>query len=130
MQNRKGPIIVLTVLCVAFILGTMHVLRLRFEAGDIYPPYSSLRADPLGTKALYESIDGLDTLATERNYRSFARFGARKDATLLFLGLHPARLDDVWGESVRNIESFVSRGGRLVIAFFPVLTGLHDGVGA
>ena len=40
-----------------------HLFQLRFEQGDIYPAYSSLRADPLGTKVFYESLETLPGLS-------------------------------------------------------------------
>ena len=40
-------------LCAAVVVATLvALLKLRFEAGDVYPPYSTLRADPLGAMAL------------------------------------------------------------------------------
>ena len=43
--------------CAAILtLGLIRLFKLRFEAGDVYPAYSSLRSDPLGTMAFYESL--------------------------------------------------------------------------
>ena len=48
------------------------VLLLRFESGDVLPEYSTLRADPMGTKAFYESLENLG-LPVERNYRTMSQ---------------------------------------------------------
>ena len=37
--------------------GLEQVVVSPLETGDVYPPYSSLRTDPLGAKALYESLE-------------------------------------------------------------------------
>ena len=42
-----------------FCLLLVNLFLLRFRAGDIYPPYSSLRSDPLGTKALVKALVGV-----------------------------------------------------------------------
>ena len=36
-------------------LGLLQLLAMRAETGAFYPPYSTFRADPLGTRAFYES---------------------------------------------------------------------------
>ena len=50
----------LPALIVVFGAGVIRLFQLRFEAGDVYPPYSSYRADPLGTRALYQSLENLN----------------------------------------------------------------------
>ena len=39
--------------------GLEQVTVAPLQTGEIYPPYSSLRSDPLGAKALYESLAAL-----------------------------------------------------------------------
>ena len=45
---------------------------LRFESGDVYPVYSSLRSDPLGTRAFYDSLEDLEGYG-----RTFYRMAAQ-----------------------------------------------------
>ena len=59
----------LLVLILIFIFGLFQLFVLVFKTGDIYPAYSSLRSDPLGTRALYESLKKFDHIAVQRNYR-------------------------------------------------------------
>ena len=40
-----------------FVAGLIQLFLLRFKAGDVYPAYSSLRSDPLGTQVLFESLN-------------------------------------------------------------------------
>ena len=74
MVKRRSIIryIGLVALPVIFLAGLAQLFLLRFETGDGLPPYSSLRTDPLGTKALYESLDRIESVAVSRNYRPLA----------------------------------------------------------
>ena len=49
-------------------LGVVKLFLLRFQAGDVYPAYSSLRSDPLGSRAFYRSLQNLNKAAVSRNY--------------------------------------------------------------
>jgi hypothetical protein len=113
---KKLPLLFLLLAVVAFGFGLTHLFRLRFEAGDIYPEYSSLRADPLGTKAFYQSLNGL--LTARRNYQAWPELEDGRDTTLLFLGAAPESLEFTEAE-FKQIERFVGSGGRLVIALLP-----------
>lgn len=98
-----------------FIYGVSDIIRLRFARGDVYPPYSSLRNDPLGAKIFFESLDhaGADVARQERTLDHLPRDG---QGTLFYLGARPW----LWRErDVIALEEFVKKGGRLVIAFFP-----------
>src|SRR4051812_31044400 len=119
---KQLPRVVLIVFFGLFLFGLAQLFKLRFEAGDVYPEYSSLRADPLGVKALYESLDKL--LGTRRNYRPFSKLGDGRDTALLYLGSQSAFMFDTRSdlrlppEDFTHLESFVRDGGRLVISLF------------
>lgn len=114
---KKSAFVLLTLLAAGFVAGLIHLFQLRFEAGDVYPAYSSLRADPLGTKALYDSLDEL--VLVRRNFESLTRLGDGRDQTLLYLGGTPedARFTD---DQFKVFDTFLRSGGRLVVAFHPV----------
>ena len=88
------------------------------ETGDVYPPYSSLRSDPLGAKALYESFAALPGIQVERLYKDRTSLDAHE--TMFVLGVDPASFTDVTAEELEHFEKLVDSGGRLVIAFLPV----------
>lgn len=107
-------------LALAALLGAvLHLLQLRFRAGDVYPPYSTLRADPLGARALYESYDRSGRWTCERHYDDVARLQLDPPATLFFLGDTVSGCDELPGSVVSSVGRFVSRGGRLVITLLP-----------
>ena len=120
---KKLPLAFLLVVLAGFCFGLLQLFKLRFAAGDIYPEYSSLRADPLGTKGFYESLDNL--LTAGRNYRPFSKLGQGRDTTLFYLGAQSTFMFETRSdlrlsrEAFETLESFVMDGGRLVISFFP-----------
>ena len=61
------------VLAAIFIGGLARLFALRYEVGDVYPPYSSLRADPLGTKALAAALGALPGIEVRTNFKPLPR---------------------------------------------------------
>lgn len=99
--------------------GLEQVAVAPLETGDVYPPYSSLRSDPLGSKALYESLAALPDLTVERLYKERATLDGARD-TMLVLGVDPVAWATVKDKTLEEYEQLVQNGGRLVIAFLPV----------
>jgi hypothetical protein len=118
-QDSKAFPIAASVVILLLIFGMFELLRLRFSAGDVYPYYSSLRTDPLGSKALYESLEVCCDLKVSRNYDPFVRIRNRSDATVLVLGFQHNLLHDIPGDISDQIHYFISSGGRLIITFLP-----------
>jgi hypothetical protein len=115
---KKLPVLLALIAICGFVYGLIHLFNLRFDAGDNYPPYSSLRADPLGSKALYESVDAL--LPARRHRHPLSKLGEGRETTLLWLGEEAKNLRFLPGE-LKELEAFVRTGGRLVIGLLPVL---------
>lgn len=105
-------------LAIFFAWGLEQVALAPLESGDVYPPYSSLRSDPLGTKALYESLAGLDNPQVSRLYK--ARKEMMPQSAQLVLGLDPVSWDEITQKTLTNYENLVSKGGRLILGFLPV----------
>ena len=99
-----------------FLWAILQLLETRFARGDVYPAYSTLRADPLGAKAFYESLAHLDRLSVSRNEKPLEQFSAQKNATLFCIGTTGLYASE---KEITNLERFVKNGGRLVIAFYP-----------
>jgi hypothetical protein len=95
--------------------GLIALFGLRYSRGDIYPPYSSLRADPLGTKALYEVFERMPGFSPGRNFRPLVRLKATEPVTLLYAGLG---FDARWGDDeLPQFEKLITSGSRAVFAF-------------
>ena len=104
----------------AFGWGLVHLFLLRFETGDVYPPYSSLRSDPLGTRALHESLALLNPAAVSRNYNPLVEIQFEEYTSFMLLGSAVLDDDAVSEDFVESVDRLTAAGGRLVMAFLPV----------
>jgi len=102
-----------------FAVGIVQLFRLRFEVGDVYPPYSSLRSDPLGTMALYEGLERLPGISARRDYAASNRLPEEPNTVYLHLAAGAYDWNWVPDDLFRELDAFLARGGRLVITFFP-----------
>ena len=124
MQKLSNLYIAIGVLFgVLFFWGLGHLFMLRFKTGDIYPPYSSLRADPLGTMALYESLANTGSINMRRHYESVARIQSGHDLTLFYLGSPAASFFSETHRQSDDLDKQLRRlaitGARVVISFIP-----------
>ncbi|MEE9217999.1 MAG: DUF4350 domain-containing protein [Acidobacteriota bacterium] len=127
MQSNKTLILLLVALILVSALGIMHLLWLRYARGDVYPPYSSLRADPLGTKVLHDALKDLPGVSVRRNLRPLAELVDENNPTLLVIGSSTGELQHAGRADA--LEDRVLRGARVVIAFAPVVpqpSGLEE----
>ncbi len=120
MSRRANVLLALAAaLLAAFAFGVMQLLQLRFDAGDVYPPYSSLRADPLGTRALLESLGDVRDMSASPLFDPLPKLGSGRDTALLVLGTPHRAMEELSRDDVRDIEAFMRDGGRVVFAFHP-----------
>jgi hypothetical protein len=103
-----------------FVGGLARLFVLRYESGDVYPPYSSLRADPLGTKALAAALAELPGIEVGRNFKPLPKFHPNGPVTLVYAGVsHRA----YWtGPELLAFDSLIANGSRAIFTFFPVET--------
>lgn len=107
----------LAVLAGGFLAGIYLLFSLRFAGGDLFPPYSTLRADPLGAKALFTALERLGPLTLTRNYLPLERLTVEPPATLFLLGADPGLLCDCDAAPRRELERLARAGYRVVIPF-------------
>src|SRR5215831_17008404 len=103
-------------LAAAFIFGLFELFQLRFEAGDVYPEYSSLRADPLGTMALYESLQRIPELSVRRDFSANNQLPSGRGTTYLHLAATTSEWSWMDEDLIKEVEGFISGGGRLAIS--------------
>jgi hypothetical protein len=109
----------LLILTALFVYGATHLLILRFEKGDVYPPYSSYRSDPLGTKAFYEALGLLREVETMRQVEPLQERSGLSETTLFLFGFRAPRFPAMEQALVKALEEGVLGGGRIVISFVP-----------
>lgn len=112
-------LIIIGIIAALFVVGIVQLFMLRFKAGDIYPPYSSLRSDPLGTKVFYASLQRFNDLQVQRNFARLSTLPTGNGATLFFLGSELGRLTHASESFFKQMDLWVATGGRLVISLRP-----------
>jgi hypothetical protein len=100
-----------------FVWGAEEVAVMPLQTGEIYPEYSTLRADPLGAKALYDSLSALPELDVSRLYKQRSVLNA--GTALLVLGVNSGSWPGDSEDALGRYERLLQKGGRLVIAFLP-----------
>ncbi len=98
--------------------GLDQIAVAPLETGDIYPQYSSLRADPAGAKALYESLAALPGLTVDREYKN--RQTMQPGEAMFVLGVDAVPFSSIEDKTLDEYEKLVSNGGRLIFAFLPL----------
>jgi hypothetical protein len=110
----------LLLLAAFFVWGVATLTLLRFDIGAAYPPYSSFRADPLGTKALHWALAELDGVEVRRNFERLADLNVDPGTTVLLAGVREEALagedaDTAW----QTLRGLAGRGARVVVALAP-----------
>ena len=114
---KKKIIILAAVAGILFCIGLTQLLFLRFKTGDVYPPYSSMRSDPLGTQVLFESLEQVEKKSSYRNFRSLDHIVLTPKTTLLICGITNGD-DFLKNKTFGQLMNQLKRsGGRLVLTF-------------
>jgi hypothetical protein len=99
-----------------FLWGAISLFNRQFASGELYPDFSSMRTDRLGTRLLYDSLARLEGITVERNYLP-VEFLQRDGATVLMLGTSPLKVN--WDPSLlMQVQRMASRGNRVVVALY------------
>ena len=110
-------LILALLLGVGFCFGLARLFTLRYESGDVYPPYSTLRADPLGAKGIFAAIGQLPGVEARRNFLPLKKLQPGRPITLVYLG---TQSESDWTErELAEFETLITNGSRAVFAFFP-----------
>jgi hypothetical protein len=96
--------------------GFAYLYSLRIERGDVFPAYSSLRSDPLGTRALYDSLEALPGIRIDRRFQPLKDLAAGTPRTILVAGMSPSQWMGLSGKEFAALDGAVRNGSRLVLA--------------
>jgi hypothetical protein len=115
LLKRQLVSIALALLMVTvFGYGLIRLFQLRFERGDVFPPYSSLRTDPLGTKVLHDALAEMPGMTVARNYKPLRNLlNVDPDATIMILGV--STLGGISGDDFYELKLLAARGQRVVL---------------
>ena len=120
LKNRAIRTIALVLVLFALLVGVSHLFILRFQAGDIYPAYSSLRSDPLGSRAFYDSLENFNEFSVQRNYSFLHSLKIGPDDVLFYLGADIPGSDLLPARISKDLDRLTESGARLVISYLPV----------
>jgi len=118
---KANPIrnVFLLIIVLGFILGVVKLFLLRFEAGDVYPAYSSLRSDPLGSRAFYSSLENMNDARVKRNYLTLRNLKFKDHTVLFYVGMAAFDAESVSAEWFKVFERLTNTGGRMILSFLP-----------
>ncbi|MGA1796783.1 MAG: DUF4350 domain-containing protein [bacterium] len=131
-MRRTISIIILILLVLFFLVSASSIMHRRMEKGDVYPRYSSLRHDPMGTSILFDSLRKSGCTIEVLTEDEFPEVLDPRD-TILFI-LFPT-FDLFSNRDVDRIVGFILSGGRVLITtdddnslmdFFHTGIGIHD----
>src|ERR1700722_11576287 len=120
MRNKIAGAVVV----IGLVWGLEQVVVSPLETGAAYPEYSSLRSDPQGTMALYESLSKV--MKVDRLYKSRLRSDPGEGTTIFVLGVEPVAWAKLKSDTLKQYEELTAKGARLVIAFLPVAEPWKD----
>ena len=118
-MTRSGALLLLAALSAALAWSLLGVFNAGFEAGGIYPAFSSLRKDPAGTSVLFESVKRLAP-STQRSYLPLESV-RWSHQTVLLLGASPEQLLAGSVLDQHLVETLARQGNRVVLALRPGL---------
>lgn len=100
-----------------FLGGAIGLFNRQFASGELYPEFSTMRADRMGAKLIFESLGKLPGITVERNFLPF-EFLPRDGATLVLLRMRPMEVNWDGALFLRPVERMASRGNRVVVAMW------------
>jgi hypothetical protein len=116
-MKRGGLWIIVGGLLLGLFYGVSSLYQLRVARGDVFPEYSSLRADPLGIRALHDASGLLPDHAVTRWLRPVERLQAGAGDTVFVAGL-----DSRWGGGLDDdgwsaLDRMAVAGAHVVVAW-------------
>lgn len=119
LKSRAILVTVLAAVAAGFVFGIVSLFQLQFSSGDIYPPYSSLRTDPLGAKIFCESLRRLPGLTVSRFFQPDSKLYGSRHRALFVVGASAAALQEMSPDDYHALQNFLYEGGRVIVSLLP-----------
>lgn len=113
-RNTWAPVAVSAML-VAGAWAFVRVYLYSAESGEVFPPMSSLRADPRGSRALHDALESMPGYRVRRWFRPLKEF-RDSNAAMLVLGESPILWRAASEKDLQEIEETAKRGVRYVVS--------------
>ena len=115
-MKRHAPLLVLAGALALLVAGLVILFQRRVAQGDLFPAYSSLRADPLGIRALHDSLARVPGMRVERQFKPLMEIDALPPRTIVLAGIGSKRWEQTHREDFDALDAAVRGGSRLVLA--------------
>lgn len=125
-MKRRGAAVLVALLALLLAWGVTTVYQLRIARGDVFPEYSTLRADPLGARALHDAVMLLPGRRAEQWTRPLYRLQAGPGDLVVVIGLRR----DMPGDSWEALDRMAVAGASVVVAWRAELSRPGDGMAA
>lgn len=126
-RYRRSSGILVALLGATVAAGAFFFLDLALARGDVYPPFSSFRSDPLGTRALFEALEDQPGLDVRSLLSPLSTVRDAGPTVVFVVGLTVEAFAETPTEELEEAEAFLRAGGRLVLALRPVgSTGIPE----
>ena len=99
---------------VVFVAGLVHLSNRDLAEGAVDPEYSSMRADPDGSKLLFDGLLRLPGIAVQRNFLPLSGL-SEKHSVILLIGVAPQSLSAI--EELQSLEGLAAAGNRIIVTF-------------
>lgn len=129
MKRASLPALVLLLL-LTLALGVAGLYRMRVTRGDVFPAYSSLRADPLGTRALHDAVALLPGREVLRWQRPLDRLEAGAGDLVIVAGVRRGGRRDLGDEDWSSLDRAARLGADVVVAWHAEAAQAGDGARA
>ncbi len=116
-----APSIALTL--VGFVAGLHLLMHLRLTTGDLHPPYSSFRSDPLGVQALHDALGELPGASVRRLLRPLGESDGAPPGALIFAAAPEWWCNSRPAAAIADLAAWARRGGRIIVALPPGTSG-------
>jgi hypothetical protein len=129
-MKRRFSWIALLLIAVVFAGGLGWLFKLRLGQGDLFPAYSTLRADPLGTRAIFEALQELPELRVERSVQPMKKIPESPARTIIFAGMERDQWKGFSVDEANALDAAVRAGSRAVIVFKAERMSGDEGAGS
>ena len=116
MHKNTGTKIAAAIIIAICAYALLQLLLMRYTSGDVFPKYSSLRSDPFGTKAFYESLAGCCDIKVSRSFEGLNKVKDRSESALVFAG-SGVPPDEIPLSYFNDFDAYMKKGGRLIVTY-------------
>ncbi len=110
-MKRRASLLMLAILALVLAAGIFKLLDLGISSGRHYPPFSSLRHDPVGSSGLRMAFENVTSLTVETHLRPL-RLLKGEPGVILIPGYTSIEESDR-----KALDRLTSEGWRVVVAF-------------